>query len=131
MKFKLNNRLNEVYADSMPQSLKDFLKKQIYIKNTLLRGKEIALDSANFIPYPVPTTNRDPIFKETDKIIFYDFGNGQIYITGVNDDDRYFYNNRGDRIYNKYLSNKQLIDLTKAIYLLDTKWDCSSNWESI
>ena len=114
--------LNEAFADSMPKCIREFLlgsggrgKRWI---NELVKYKDIALDRANFVKYPIPTSNRDPIFKDETKLKFYVFDNSRVYITTINDDWNYVYWN-GNYTYNKYLPAKALIENSKEIYYLD------------
>ena len=113
--------LNEAFAASMPKSIREFLSGKGRGKrwlNELTNGKDIALDKANFVQYPIPKTNRDPIFKDESKIKFYVFNNDSVYITTVNDDWQYITHN-GQFVYNKWLPAKALIENSKEIYYLD------------
>ena len=111
--------LVEAFASSMPEGIRKFLtgRGKNWI-SSLTGGKNIALDRANFINYPIPKTNRDPIFKDETKIKFYIFKNGAVYITDVNDDFQYIIWN-DNWIYNKYIPAKGLIENSTAIYYLD------------
>lgn len=80
--------------------------------------KHIALDKANFIKYPNPTSNRDPIFKDNTKLRFYILDNGNIYVPSINDDDSYIFH-YNQWLPNKYLPVKVIMEHLKEIYYLD------------
>ena len=87
----MNNSLNEAYASSMPEPIRKLLLTKRFKASMISRtgDKHIALDKANFIKYPNPTSNRDPIFKDNTKLRFYILDDGNIYVPSINDDDSY------------------------------------------
>lgn len=116
----MNNSLNEAFAPSMPEPIRKFLSTYRFKSSMISRagtGRHIALDKANFIKYPNPTSNRDPIFKDNTKLRFYILDKG-IYVPGINDDDNYIFH-YNQWLPNKYLPIKVIMEHLKEIYYLD------------
>ena len=119
-RFKVNNSLNEAFASSMPEPIRKLLKTNRFKNSMISRtgDKHIALDKANFIKYPNPTSNRDPIFKDNTKLRFYILDDGNIYIPSINDDDSYIYH-YNQWLPNKYLPVKVIMEHLKEVYYVD------------
>ena len=119
-RFKVNNSLNEAFASSMPEPIRKLLKTNRFKNSMISRtgDKHIALDKANFIKYPNPTSNRDPIFKDNTKLRFYILDDGNIYIPSINDDDSYIYH-YNQWLPSKYLPVKVIMEHLKEVYYVD------------
>ena len=116
----MNNSLNEAYASSMPEPIRKLLLTKRFKASMISRtgDKHIALDKANFIKYPNPTSNRDPIFKDNTKLRFYILDDGNIYVPSINDDDSYIFH-YNQWLPNKYLPVKVIMEHLKEIYYVD------------
>lgn len=115
----VEENLNEAFSPTMPQALKAWLSGEANkYKTKQLLNLGIDPASSTFEEVPVPTTNRDPFFKETDKIKVYDFGPDGIYFQGINDDLN-FVRPDGKMQPAKYLPAKAIMEMAKHIYLVD------------
>lgn len=130
MKFKLvENILTEAYDESMPEAIRSWIQNNRMYKNSLINVHHIDLSKAKFVEYPKPSTNRDPIFKDQSKMVFFVLPKPRyygsqpsgynIYAKGVNDDQQFYTDNNGNWISNKYLSAKKLMNDCTAIYFID------------
>lgn len=125
MRFKLaESILTEAYDESIPEPIKDWFDHNRSYKEALIKNG-IDLGVAKFKEYPKILSNRDPIFKDTTKQVFFVLrrSNGRsgynIYAKGINDDQQFYFDNNGNWVSNKYLSAKKLMNDSDYVYYID------------
>lgn len=107
-------KLKEAFSKGLPQ----WLLKELgllgrgsnkYWANELTK---LGIDPANaeYIPADIPTSGRDPFFKDLTKLPVYRLQDNRVYIPGYNDGGMVRYN--GEYWYYKDLSRKALLSMT-------------------
>lgn len=100
-----------------------------YLLNQVLWLANIDLQNAEFVTAPIPQNARDPILKNPDYLLIFhvlrDKGvapeqtKEQIYIKGINDNDKFWSDDKGNDIPFKYQSMKTLLAHTVDFCYVD------------